>query len=300
MSTLHKIKQSAIGSYVSIILMYILAAWVGLFVFSLKSEGNDILYLFYADCAATIIIWLFSVFFSNSSIYDPYWSVAPPFILTLLVLYYGIVSVPIVLLLIVIWLWAIRLTINWISTFPNLSHQDWRYTLFKERNPKIWQLINFTGIHLVPTIVVFLAMIPAFYLLQIETNANICTYLSFVLCIFAVSLQLISDIQMQKFRKANKGKICNIGLWKYSRHPNYLGEILLWWGVYFTLLSVAPQYWWLVFCPLANNLLFLFVSIPLMEKRQLNNKQEYADYIKVTGKLIPNLIKKSIKYNNDK
>ena len=291
---LYKIKQSSLGSYMSIILMYILAAWAGLFVFSFNQGGQDILYLFYADCVATIIIWLFGVLFSNSSIYDPYWSVAPPFILTLLVLYYGIVSVPIVLLLIVIWLWAIRLTINWTLTFPNLSHQDWRYTQFKERNPKIWQLINLTGIHLVPTIVVFLAMIPAFYLLQIEAEANIFTYLSFDLCLSAVLLQLISDIQMRNFRKANKGKVCNAGFWKYSRHPNYLGEILLWWGVYFILLSVAPQYWWLIFCPLTNNLLFLFVSIPLMEKRQLNNKQKYADYIKVTGKLIPNLIKKSI------
>ena len=95
MNTLNKIKQSAIGSYISIILMYILAAWAGLFVFSFNQGGQDILYLFYADCAATIIIWLFGVLFSNSSIYDPYWSVAPPFILTLLVLYYGIVSVPI-------------------------------------------------------------------------------------------------------------------------------------------------------------------------------------------------------------
>ena len=290
---LYKIKQSAIGSYVSIILIYVLAAWAGLFVFSFNDSEQDILYLFYADCVATVIVWLFGVLLKNSSVYDPYWSVAPPFILTLLVLYYGIVSVPIVLLLIGIWLWAIRLTINWISTFPNLSHQDWRYTQFKERNPKIWQLINFTGIHLVPTIVVFLAMIPAFYLLQIEINANIFMYLSFILCIFAVSLQLISDIQMRNFCKENRGKVCNTGLWKYSRHPNYLGEIIVWWSVYFMLISVAPQYWWLLFCPVANNLLFLFVSIPLMEKRQLNNKQEYADYIKVTGKLIPNLIKKN-------
>ena len=292
-STLHKLKQSVLGSYISIILIYALAIWAGLFVFSFNDSGQDILYLLYADCAATIIVWLFGVLLANSSIYDPYWSVVPPFVLTLLVFYYGIASMPVVLLLIGIWLWAIRLTINWIFTFPNLSHQDWRYTQFKERNPKIWQLINFTGIHLVPTIVVFLAMIPAFYLLQIETNANICTYLSFVLCIFAISLQLISDIQMQNFRRTNKGQVCNVGLWKYSRHPNYLGEILVWWSVYFMLISVASQYWWLVFCPLTNNLLFLFVSIPLMEKRQLNNKQEYADYIKVTGKLIPNLIKKN-------
>jgi steroid 5-alpha reductase family enzyme len=283
---LNKIKRSKFASYTVIFLMYAVATMVGIFIFSLNKNGNDILFLFFADFIATVVIWLFGVWFKNSSIYDPYWSVAPPVILTFLAFYYGIFSMPVILLLIAIWFWAVRLTINWIYTFPNLSHQDWRYMQFKQKFPKIWQLINFTGIHLVPTIVVFLAMIPAFYTLQIKADANIFTWLSFALCICAVILQLVSDIQMHRFRKNNTGKICNKGLWKYSRHPNYLGEILLWWGVYFILISIAPQYWWTIFGPLANNMLFLFVSIPLMEKRQLKNKPEYADYIKTTSRLI--------------
>lgn len=283
---LNKIKQSRITSYIIILLMYVVATVVGIFIFSLNKNGHDILYLFYADFTATVIIWLFGVWFANSSIYDPYWSVAPPVILTFLAFYYGIFSMPAILLLIAIWFWGIRLTVNWMYTFPNLFHQDWRYTKLKNENPKIWQLVNFSSIHFIPTVVVFLAMIPAFYTLRIDVEANIFTYLSFALCICAALLQLVSDIQMHSFRRNNKGKVCNTGLWKYSRHPNYLGEVLLWWGVYFILISVAPQYWWLFFCPLVNNCLFAFISIPLMEKRQLGNKPEYAEYMKATNRLI--------------
>ena len=283
---LNKIKQSRIAGYVVILFMYVVATAAGIFIFSLNKNGQDILYLFYADLTATIIIWLFGVWFANSSIYDPYWSVAPPVILTFLAFYHGIFSMPVILLLIAIWFWGIRLTVNWMYTFPNMLHQDWRYTKLKNENPKIWQLVNLSSIHLIPTVVVFFAMIPAFYTLQINADATIFTYLSFALCICAALLQLVSDIQMHRFRKNNKGKVCNAGLWKYSRHPNYLGEVLLWWGVYFIMLSIAPQYWWLLFCPLINNCLFAFISIPLMEKRQLENKPEYADYMKATNRLI--------------
>ncbi|MDL2297511.1 DUF1295 domain-containing protein [Bacteroidales bacterium OttesenSCG-928-B11] len=287
---MEKIKQSAIASYAVIILMYVVATLAALFVFSFNQGGHDILFIFLADLVATIVIWIFGVWFSNSSIYDPYWSVAPPIILTLLFFYYGIASTPAILLLIAIWFWAIRLTVNWMYTFPNLTHQDWRYTQYREESPNMlqWQIINFMGIHFIPTLVVFLAMVPAFFTLRVEAEANIFTYLSFALCIVAAILQLVSDIQMHQFRKNNKGKVCDSGLWKYSRHPNYLGEILLWWGIYFILISIAPQYWWTIFGPLANNLLFVFISIPLMEKRQLKNKPElYADYVKVTGRLLP-------------
>lgn len=291
---IEKIKNSAFASYLLILLMYVVATLVGLFVFSLNQNGQDILFLFFADVAATVVIWLFGVWFSNSSIYDPYWSVAPPIILTFLAYYYGIFTLPAILLLVAIWFWAIRLTANWAYTFPNLTHQDWRYTQLRTENPGKWQMVNFMGIHFLPTCVVFAAMVPAFYLLQIETTANIGTYLAFALCLCAALLQLISDIQMHRFRKQKKGRICNEGLWKYSRHPNYLGEVLLWWGVYFILLSVAPQYWWTIFGPLTNNLLFLFVSIPMMEKRQLENKPEYVEYAKVTSRLLLLPVKKMI------
>lgn len=281
------IKKSRILSFVLIFLMYIVATFAGILIFSLNKSGNDILYLFYADFVATVIIWLFGIPFSNSSVYDPYWSVAPPVILTLLAYHYGIFSLPSILLLAAVWFWAIRLTVNWMYTFPNLMHQDWRYSKMREENPGRWQFVNFMGIHFLPTAIVFLAMLPAFFLLKSDTTANIFTYIGFVICIAATLLQLVSDTQMHRFRKKNTGKVCDTGLWKYSRHPNYVGEISFWWGIYILAVSVAPQYWWTIIGALANTFLFVFISIPMMEKRQILNKPEYADYAKNTAVLIP-------------
>lgn len=289
---IEKIKQSRIASFVVIFIIYLIATAIGFFVFSLRKDGEDILFLLWADIAATVIVWLFGVLFKNSSIYDPYWSVAPIVMLTALAYHYCIFSVPAILLLLAVWLWGIRLTANWAYTFSNMNHQDWRYTRFKEKYPRYWQIINFGGINFMPTIVVFLAMLPAFYLLKLDVEATIFSYLAYIICVLAAVLQLISDLQMHSFRKRYKGKVCNVGLWKYSRHPNYLGEILFWWGVYFITLSVAPQYWWTGIGALANTLLFAFISIPLMEKRQLLNKPEYAEYMGKTAVLIPSFFRK--------
>lgn len=72
----------------------------------------------------------------------------------------------------------------------------------------------------------------------------------------------------------------DVGLWKHGRHPNYFGEVLMWWAVWLIYVSVAGlrENWWLVSGAVANTLLFLGISIPLMEARQLRNKPGYAEY----------------------
>ena len=106
-------------------------------------------------------------------------------------------------------------------------------------------------------------------------------------CLIAPTIQLIADYQRYRFSKTNPGKVCNVGLWKYSRHPNYLGEILMWWGVFLILISMDPYLWWTGIGALLNNVLFTTISIPLMEKRQLSNKSDYKNYQIETSKLIP-------------
>jgi steroid 5-alpha reductase family enzyme len=71
------------------------------------------------------------------------------------------------------------------------------------------------------------------------------------------------------------------------RHPNYLGEIMLWWLVYFMLISLDITYWWTFIGALANTLMFVFISIPLMEQRQMVQKPAYRDYVNSTPKLLP-------------
>lgn len=295
-STIESLKASRSWSFAVITIIYLIAAALGVWTFLALDETAVLLRLFVADFVATVFVWLWGVIFRNSSVYDPYWSVAPPLMLTGYAIHCGAFSFPVLLMLVAVWCWAIRLTGNWAYTFPNLNKQDWRYDMYKDRFPRLWHIVNFTGINLMPTIVVFLAMIPGFLLIGMSAasplQANIWTWLGFFVCISAATLQLISDTQAHRFRREHRGEVCTVGLWNRSRHPNYLGEILMWWGIYLLYLTIglSDRSLGVVLLPavgaLANTCLFVFISIPMMEKRQLANKPGYADYRKKVRMLI--------------
>lgn len=281
-------------SFGVIILIYIVAAVVGILTFTAFS-GDMILRLFAADCTATLFVWLVGVLLKNSSVYDPYWSVAPAVMVPLTAAYLHMLNAGVGVLVAVILFWGTRLTANWAHTFHSLREQDWRYTKLKNDRPKIWFFTNLFGINLFPTLIVFLLMLPAFLFILYFHVLNLFTLLGALLSVFAACLQLVSDRQMRAFRRnpQNAGKVNDQGLWKYTRHPNYLGEILMWWGIYFMLISVNIAYWKTFIGPLANTIMFLTVSIPLMETRQLQNKPEYARYKEETGMLMPRFFRRS-------
>lgn len=283
-----KIKQNRAISFVIIAVVYAIAIVGGIFIYKALINHLDFwLALLIADICATVITYIFSVIFSNASVYDPYWSVQPIVILTAFAVTrpMGIVQW---LLLVAVWFWGVRLTANWAYVFQNLCHQDWRYTHYKEKTGKAYQLANFFGIHLVPTLVVYGCVLPAVFAFEYatETTANAGSYIFFVVSIGAAVLQMTADIQMHKFRKSKKGGLIRDGVWKYSRHPNYLGEILMWWGVGFAVLCVMPERWWLLAGALANTLMFLFISIPLAEGRQ-SQKPTWQEYKSQTRMLLP-------------
>ncbi|MDR3644755.1 MAG: DUF1295 domain-containing protein [Clostridia bacterium] len=282
-------KRNRSLSFFAILLIYVAAAAVGAAAFY-ALPGRDLLpRLFTADVAATLLVWLFGILLGNSSVYDPYWSVAPMVMAPFAAAYIKALSPGVLLLLGVILLWGIRLTLNWAFTFQSLNMQDWRYTQLREAHPKLWFIINLFGIHLFPTAVVFFVMIPAFLFTMDFTGMNFGIVASACLCVFAVALQATADAQMRRFKQsaANAGRVNRVGLWKYIRHPNYLGEILMWWGIYFMLLCARPDLWAALIGPLANTLMFVNISIPLMENRQLRDKPEYSEYQAGTGMLLP-------------
>ena len=274
-------------SFLIIALVYVLAAAVGVTAFMLLSALPLWLSLLLADAAATAFVFLFSLLFGNASVYDPYWSVQPPVILTaLLTARGGRLGTADLLLLLAVFYWGIRLTANWAYTFHGLTHQDWRYTMLAEKTGKAYPLINFLGIHMFPTVVVYACILPAAYAVYEGKGANLFTVLGFALSILAATLQLVADIEMQSFRKGAQGGFIGNGLWRYARHPNYLGEILMWWGVALMAISVLDGRWYLFLGALLNTVMFLVVSIPMADRRQAK-KEGYAAYRERTRSLLP-------------
>lgn len=242
--------------------------------------------LLLADIIATVVTFLFSVLFGNASVYDPYWSVQPIVIVIAFAVKAPALGVAQILPMIAVFIWGLRLTANWAYTFHGMEHQDWRYTMLKENTGKLYPVVNFLGIHLVPTLIVYACTLPVVFTLVYAPAFNAGSAVFFAVSILAVILQGAADCQMHKFRKSRVGGFIRVGLWKYSRHPNYLGEIMMWWGIALAFICIMPQNWYLIAGAVANTLLFTFISVPLADNHQAR-KEGFAEYKKATRMFLP-------------
>jgi len=243
-----------------------------------------------ADVIGTVVVFIFSMIFNNSSMYDPYWSVQPFVIAVFLAWPLQELNLMGMIVLFMVFLYGLRLTLNFYRGWPGMKHEDWRYRNFRESFPKLYWPISFLGIHLFPTIMVFLACMSLTQIyLGPGLEMNIWFFLGVLTMVMAVGLAYIADEQMKKFRtqSENKGKLMREGLWKHSRHPNYLGEIMTWWGLFFFSLATGYDQWWMVAGPLTVSIMFLGISIPMLEKREMERRPEYAEYKKEVGMLLP-------------
>ncbi len=281
---MNKLKQNRALSFIAVAIVYVIATVVGVEIYSMI-ELDWWIALLLADVAATVVTFIFSLIFKNASVYDPYWSVQPPVILVAFAFGSHLNAFGI-LLMAVVSFWAIRLTANWAYTFANMTHQDWRYTMLHEKTGIFYPVINFIGIHMVPTLVVYGCILPAAYAIRFGLDANIGSIIFLLISLGAATMQGISDIQMHKFRKNRDAAFIRHGFWKYSRHPNYLGELLMWWGIGLSVVCTEPSLWYLAGGAFANTVLFLAVSIPMAEGRQ-SRKEGYAEYKKSTRMLLP-------------
>ena len=256
--------------------------------------GTGLLWLdtFIADLLATVVIFAFSRVYRNSSFYDAYWSVIPP----LLLFYWwsqadpGVDRLRCWLVAVVVVLWAIRLTANWVYAFPGLHHEDWRYPMFKERAGR-WEFgADLVAIHLIPTCQVFLAMVPV-YVAVTRPGAGLAwlTWLAFVIGLAAVALELVADVQMHRFvRDRRPGDVMDRGLWSWSRHPNYFGEFSFWFALALFGIAAAPaDAWWLLIGAVAILAMFLGASIPMMEARSLERRPAYQDVVGRVSRFVP-------------
>lgn len=281
-------RNSKIFGIFIIVLAYLISFVVGglLHYYLNLTEEQFLLKLLIIDVAMTVIIYLFSVIFKNASIYDPYWSVIPIVLSIYASWILGDFHEQNFVMLGLIGIWGIRLTINFFKTFKNLNTQDWRYDHFKNKFPKLWPLINLTGIHLFPTLVVFVCMLSVFEFMKTSPNVviNLSSVIAIIIILVAIVIEAVADYQMHKFLKTRQNnELINVGLWKRSRHPNYFGEILFWWGIYLLMLSLNDKMWVLFLGPMLNTLMFVFISVPLAEKRQIKKNPAYLEYKKTTN-----------------
>lgn len=256
-------------------------------------EGAPLYTAFMANLVATVVIFLFSRAYRNSSFYDAYWSVIPP----LLVVYWalfdadpGVLPARQALVLILIWLWGIRLTVNWGSHWPGLNHEDWRYAPIKEKAGRWGWLADFGAIHLFPTLIVYLACLPVYAAVHVgQAPLNLLDLIAFIVTAGAITIETVADVQLHRFLANKKpGDIIDVGLWRYSRHPNYFGEMSFWIGLMLFGLAAYPAgWWWILPGAMAMTGMFFFASIPLMDKRNVERRPGYKEHMQKVSAIIP-------------
>lgn len=244
-----------------------------------------------ADVVGTVVVFAFSRAYRNSSFYDAYWSVVPP---VLFVYWWSQTpdadTVRCVLIAVAVGYWAVRLTGNWLYAFPGLHHEDWRYPMFRERAGRWEFVVDLVAIHLIPTLQVFLAMLPVYIAVTTPgAGWRWLTATAFALAVAAVTLELAADVQMHRFvAGAQAGEVMDRGLWAWSRHPNYFGECGFWVALALFGVAASPEdAWWLFAGALAMLAMFLGASIPMMEMRSLQRRPDYRHVIDRVPRFVP-------------
>ena len=267
---------------------YLAAMLVAFAVAARLAPAHPILVAAVADVAATVVVFASSVLLDNSSVYDPYWSVAPPFVAA----YWtarGELGLRQLVLLALILAWAVRLTVNWARRWDGPTDEDFRYREIRGTTGRGYWPASFVSIHLMPTIWVFLGLLPLYPALAQTSALGILDGLACLVTATAIAIETIADEQLRRFLRSPRepGAALASGLWARCRHPNYFGEVTFWWGLYLFGVAARPAWAWSVVGPLSITALFLSVSVPWMDRHMLARHSDWARRAKGLPALLP-------------
>lgn len=234
--------------------------------------------------------WLISLIYKNVTVVDSLWGLG--FVLVAWITYglaegYGGRQILIVVLATA---WGLRLSLH-------LSWRNWgkgedpRYADWRRASGNRFRLISLFKVFLLQALFLWVIALTLQYA-QISPAPAHFTWLDFLgtgMWMVGFVFESVSDWQLERFKAdpANKGKVMDRGLWAYSRHPNYFGECLIWWGIFLITLS-TPESWWTVVSPLVITAVLLkMTGIPLMEKTIVHKRPAYRDYIRRTPAFFP-------------
>jgi steroid 5-alpha reductase family enzyme len=252
-----------------------------MFDFALWLNGLAVLALF------AVAGWLLSLPLRNVSIVDIMWSLM--FLLAALTYAAGQVAPgPRAWLVItLVGLWSIRLA-AYIGWRNHGQGEDFRYQKIRADNDPGFAI---KSLYLVFGLQAALAWVISLPLLAAIDSTAPLGWLDLAgvsLWMLGMVFEVGGDWQLSRFKRdpANRGKVLDSGLWRYTRHPNYFGDFCVWWGLFLVALSAGG--WWSVFGPLVMSVLLLKVSgVALLEKDIADRRPAYSDYIRRTNAFFP-------------
>lgn len=237
-------------------------------------------------CYKTLIFFL-ALVFKRNDIADISWGTSFILIVLLTLFLTNSNSYKFLIILVLVLIWGIRLAVR-IFIRNRGRKEDFRYKKIREETKGlVFYVRTFLQVYMLQGLLAVVVCLPIIVTGFYKSPLSLISVLGVFVWVIGFFFESVGDYQLDKFKKNenNKGKVLQTGLWTYSRHPNYFGEITMWWGIF--LISL-PSLWVITFLsPLVITLLITKISgIPLLEKHYEGNL-EFEEYKKHTSVLIP-------------
>jgi steroid 5-alpha reductase family enzyme len=237
--------------------------------------------------AAALCTWAFSLWRRNVAIVDSLWSLM--FVLAACSYAHGAsrTGPRSVLTLVLVTVWALRLSLY--ITWRNWGHgEDRRYQAIRTRNEPYFSVKSLYLVFGLQALLAWVISLPLLGALLNPGPFGMLDWAGATLWMVGFGFEAGGDWQLARFKsaRANRGKVMDQGLWRFTRHPNYFGDFCIWWGLY--LLAVAAGAWWTIAGPVLMSLLLMRVSgVTLLEKDIGERRPQYAEYVRRTNAFFP-------------
>ncbi|MDZ7781060.1 MAG: DUF1295 domain-containing protein [Gemmatimonadota bacterium] len=236
---------------------------------------------------AMTLLWLVSLALEDVSIVDPFW--APGFLLVT-VTYLVLAPEPTPrswLVVALVALWAARLGGHLLRRALH-SGEDRRYAAMREAGGPRFSYVSLVTVFWLQALLLWLVSAPLFAAVTGSGPLGPWDLTGGFLFLLGLTLEAVADRQLEAFkaRPENRGRVLDEGLWRYSRHPNYFGNAVLWWGAY--VIAVGAGGAWTVFAPVLMTYLLVAVSgVTLLEEGMEARRPDYAAYVRRTSSFVP-------------
>jgi steroid 5-alpha reductase family enzyme len=237
-----------------------------------------------------VALWLVSLALKNSSIVDIFWGAG--FVIAAWVTFaLAVEGAPARKWLItaLVTIWGLRLSLH-IGVRNWNKPEDFRYAAWRKESGAAWWWYSFFKVFLLQGVLLWIIAIPL-VAAQTSPAPRDLTWIDLLaIPVWAIGFffEAVGDWQLARFKAdpANKGKLLTTGVWRYTRHPNYFGDAMQWWGFY--LIALAAGAWWTLYSPLIMTALLMRVSgVTLLEKTLKETKPGYQAYVETTSEFVP-------------
>ena len=256
--------------------------------------GNAMLIAAFTIAAVMVTTWIISLIIKNASIVDIVWGAG--FAVTSWVLAATVDgnSGRQLLLAVMVGLWGMRLALYLAKR--NIGHgEDWRYKAMRKKKGKNFGVISLVTVFGLQGVLMWTVSLPVI-LGNADNSPGVgpIAVMGIMLWLVGLTFEAVGDYQLTKFKKdpSNATKVMDKGLWSLTRHPNYFGDALLWWGIGIVGAETGSGIFGLV-GPLVMTFFLLKVSgVPMLERSLSRRREGYADYVAKTSGFIPRPPKK--------